>query len=519
MDQRTLRFLLLEDNPVLREEYVGAIRKIFDDPLNRQYRCEVIGVADAEKFKLTVAELSNNEQIDLAIVDQKIVRWAKVGDRLEEVPNSDSELEQGSDIVIKFARHPAIKRMVVLTAFAADYPEEMRIRQGAAEFWHKTNTLYEMFQQQIESIFELPSRYDVMRFQALLEDIDEVIRQFDEEFLGQHPSILKVKSQICEAALSDIPVLIIGETGTGKEEVAQLIHRFSKRGIMRGRKYPIALNCGEFLEEGLLRAELFGYAKGAFTGAVGEKKGRMHAADGSTLFLDEVGLASPGFQAVMLRAIEDGRAMPVGGTDLYEFDVRLIAATDQDVFGSKHFSKAFLHRLAGMVVQMPPLRERKSDIRLLVEKFMSNVAGDLRVTFAAWQMLEQYNWPGNVRQLKYLVETLSERSRRTRQTQVTRHDLEYLLPGIGAEQTFERGSERRFEPYTVAGSNYDEVKSRFMADYVYHQHQNLTGGQRTVAAYSKTAQALSCSVSTVKERLADYRRLFEMEEEITAEND
>lgn len=520
MDQQKFRILLLDDAPHHREEYATAIKKIFAAPLNIGFECEVTAVADAEKFKLAVAELAPHEQIDLAIVDQKISRWIKVGDEFKEVPGSTNELEQGEEIVKKFARHPAIRRLVVLTAKTVEelmpFPEQKHIEHGASEFWQKQEMLYEMFRQQIESIFDLPSRYDVMRFQDAFEDrIDEINERFEEEFLGQHPSILKVKSQICEAALSDIPVLIIGETGTGKEEVANLIHRFSNRGITAGREKPIPLNCAEFVEEELLRAELFGYMKGAFTGATAEKKGRIQAADGSTLFLDEVGLASPRFQAVMLRAVEEGKATPVGGTerDLYEFDVRLIAATDQDVFGSEHFSKAFLHRLSGMVIKMPPLRERKSDIRLLVEKFMSNVAGDLRVTFAAWQILEQYDWPGNVRQLKYLVDILSERFRRSRQKLVTRHDLEYLLPGIDSKQTLAGAHERRFERYTGAGMNYDEVKSQFAADYVHHQHQELTGGERSNEAYSKTAQALGCSRSTVKERLADYRRLFESQGE------
>lgn len=518
MDQRKFRILLLDDAPHHREEYGTAIKKIFKYPLNIGFECEVTAVANAEAFKLAVAELAPHEQIDLAIVDQKLSRWTKVGDAFEEVPGSDSELEQGPEIVKKFARHPAIRKLVVLTQHAELFPEQEHIERGAAEFWLKTEMLYEMFRQQIESIFDLPSRYDVMRFQDAFEDrIDEINERFEEEFLGQHPSILKVKSQICEAALSDIPVLIIGETGTGKEEVANLIHRFSNRGITAGRERPIPLNCAEFVEEELLRAELFGYMKGAFTGATAEKKGRIQAADSSTLFLDEVGLASARFQAVMLRAVEEGKATPVGGTerDLYEFDVRLIAATDQDVFGSKNFSKAFLHRLSGMVIKMPPLRERKSDIRLLVEKFTSNVAGDLRVTFAAWQILEQYDWPGNVRQLKYLVDILSERFRRTRQKLVTRHDLEYLLPGIDSTETPDGAHERRFERYTGAGLNYDEVKSQFAADYVHHQHQELTGAERSNEAYSKTAQVLGCSRSTVKERLADYRRLFESQDEVS----
>jgi DNA-binding NtrC family response regulator len=522
MDQRKFRILLLDDAPHHREEYGTAIKKIFQYPLNIGFECEVTAVADAEKFKLAIAELGPHEQVDLAIVDQKISRWTKVGEEFEEVPGSDNDLEQGPEIVKKFARHPAIRKLVVLTQHAEQFPEQEHIERGASEFWLKTEMLYGMFQQQIESIFNLPSRYDVMRFAGAFEDrIDEINERFNEEFLGTHPSILKVKSQICEAALSDIPVLIIGETGTGKEEVANLIHRFSKRGIATGREKPIPLNCAEFVEEELLRAELFGYAKGAFTGAAGEKKGRIQAADGSTLFLDEVGLASPRFQAVMLRAVEDGKATPVGGTerDLYEFNLRLIAATDQDVFGSEYFSKAFLHRLSGMVIKMPPLRERKTDIRLLVEKFMSNVAGDLRVTFAAWQILEQYDWPGNVRQLKYLVDILSERFRRTRQKLVTRHDLEYLLPGIDSKDTLGASNERRFESYTGAGLNYDEVKSRFAADYVQHQHEEISGGRRSNEAYSKTAQTLSCSVSTIKERLADYRRLFGAEQEITEEHE
>lgn len=527
MERRTMRILILDDDPrnpetdpgtpddyrfFGRPMYVQWINKVFGHKLNRDYSCEILEASTADEFKLAVAELPPGECIDLAIVDMVLSTWSRSGDRWTEGP---PQAVQGREVADRFARHPQIRRLTVLTAFEKTHSESELIAKGALEYWAKLEMSYARFSQEIESIFELPSRFDLSRFYEALKkqgtDRSKLGTALDGRLVGDHPSMLRVRAQICEAILSDIPVLIVGETGTGKEEVAKTIHEFSRRGLPSGHESLVALNCAEFVEEDLLRAELFGHTKGAFTGAEKDRKGRFFEADGSTLFLDEVGLASPRFQTLMLRAMEEKRATALGGSESAKSDVRFIAATDQDVFGSTGFSKAFLHRLSGMIIYLPPLRERKSDIKKLVERFVSDVAPAPRITEAAWRVLDGYDWPGNVRQLKYIVHLLSSRARLIGQTLITRHDIDLLLPKRepGKEVS---AIESRFDSYMRDGVGYDAVKARFLADYVHFQHEQISGGDRSNAAYARTAEALDCSVSTLKGRLGDYRRLYEVRE-------
>jgi DNA-binding NtrC family response regulator len=547
MTQHQFRILLLEDDP--RDEvggeqgrpmYVRWINEIFLHPYNagNEYligtypfpvpgsACQVKEAGTADEFKLHLAGLERGQVFDLAILDMLIRRWNQVDGKWIEIVGSEAKLEQGEALVKQYARHHGIKKMVVMTSYQKQFYEVAQVGHGALEYWPKVELSFETFRQQLESIFDLPSRYDTLRFQPAFEqmgiDIEELTNEGDERspgrferfLVGKNTALLKVKAQICEAALCNVPVLITGETGTGKDVVAGLIHYFSSRGMKSRRsESPFSLNCAEFVEPELLRAELFGHTKGAFTGAHEDKEGLLKLADGSTLFLDEVGLASPRLQGLFLRAFEERSARKVGGTVPYSFDVRFIAATDQDIHGAEVFSRAFLHRLSGMHIHLPPLRERKSDIPLLVTEFMKDVAPKPRITFAAWQVLMEYHWPGNVRQLKYVVQLLSQRCTLTKQKIITRHEVESLLPEVGRGAVDAADAKPHFDRYLEHGIAYEDVKARFLADYVYHQHKELSDGKRTTEAYKNTACQLNCSPSTVKERLRDYEALFLAEEE------
>ena len=326
--------------------------------------------------------------------------------------------------------------------------------------------------------------------------------------------MLEVKALICEAALSNVPVLITGETGTGKDVVATLIHRLSpSRGQPKGSYQPYALNCAEFREDQLLRGELFGAKRGAYTGLDYDKKGKLQEAHGSSLFLDEVGRASEHMQGLLLRAFEPNEsgsctACPVGGTfeDVFEFDVRLLAATDQDIQG-KEFSRAFFHRLAGMQITLPPLRERREDIEPLIDVFREG----LDFSVAAHQRLEHYHWPGNVRQLKQVIDVVKNKCKIAKKELATRDDIEFLLPSIDLEKK-EAAIDVGRGLMTIIPSvslPYDEVKSRLLAEYVFRQHQLISNGECSNDAYAETARRLGCSVSTVKERLREHCRLVE----------
>jgi transcriptional regulator with PAS, ATPase and Fis domain len=200
-------------------------------------------------------------------------------------------------------------------------------------------------------------------------------------------------------------VLIQGESGTGKELVARLIHKTS------GRRGPFkAINCGA-LTETLLESELFGYVKGAFTGATGNKAGLFEAAHGGTIFLDEISNTSPALQMKLLRVLEEREVLRVGSTDPIRVDVRIIAATNrplEELVRTHAFREDLFYRLKVVTIDLPPLRQRRGDIPLLLDHFVRRYAAAFSKTIAihesVYPMLSRYDWPGNVRELENAVE-------------------------------------------------------------------------------------------------------------------
>ncbi len=235
-----------------------------------------------------------------------------------------------------------------------------------------------------------------------------------DNLLGQSNCFLEVLEQISQVATLSKPVLIIGERGTGKELVAARLHFLSKRWEQNYLK----LNCAA-LNENLLETELFGYDSGAFTGASKRHEGRFERADKGTLFLDEIANTSGLIQEKLLRVVEYGEFERVGGSRTIQTDVRLVAATNEDLptlAASGQFRADLLDRLAFDVITLPPLRERLDDILMLAEHFAINMARELEFelfsgfTEKAKRSLLEYHWPGNIRELKNVVERSVYRS-------------------------------------------------------------------------------------------------------------
>ena len=236
-----------------------------------------------------------------------------------------------------------------------------------------------------------------------------------EPFVGTCSSIKKVIEIVEKIAPSDTPVLIQGETGTGKEMVARMIHVKSGRS-----SYPfLAVNCG-LLHEQLLAGELFGHEKGAFTGATQSKPGLFEAADGGTILLDEISETSSSFQVSLLRVLQSGEVRRVGSNTVHRVDVRVISATNRDLLEEvrrNRFREDLLFRLNTITLDMPPLRKRVEDIPLLAEYFLKQNpygAGGKALTPKAIHALQRHDWPGNVRELKNVIERaclLSENSK------------------------------------------------------------------------------------------------------------
>jgi transcriptional regulator with GAF, ATPase, and Fis domain len=247
---------------------------------------------------------------------------------------------------------------------------------------------------------------------TLLEDLsaeNEDVKDTGINIYGISEHIAEVVKKICRIAPSESSVLITGESGTGKELIARLIHDKSKRG-----GHPmVSVNCGAF-PEGLLESELFGYKKGAFTGAFTDKLGRFDLADKSTLFLDEIGDMSPSIQVKLLRVIQEREIEPVGSVKTKKIDVRIISATNknlEELIAKNLFREDFYYRINVIPVHLLPLRERKVDIIILIYYFLKKF-GDYQnesvygISEDAFYMLLNYPWTGNVRELENLMEML-----------------------------------------------------------------------------------------------------------------
>ena len=217
--------------------------------------------------------------------------------------------------------------------------------------------------------------------------------------IGESEVIRELVELVMSIAPTDISVLITGESGTGKEVFAKAIHEASPR---KGKSL-ITVNCGA-IPEGLLESELFGHEKGAFTGAVATKKGYFELADGGSILLDEIGEMTLHTQVKLLRVLETGEFMRVGSGNLKKVDVRVIAATNRDLgrmVQRKQFRKDLYYRLKAVAMHLPPIRERREDIPLLLKAFLEELLNKGMVTFAgfseeAQQALYNYSWPGNV---------------------------------------------------------------------------------------------------------------------------
>ena len=263
-----------------------------------------------------------------------------------------------------------------------------------------------------------------------METVQNIKQRF--EIIGNDPKLNRAIEKAIQVAPTDISVLVVGESGVGKESIPKIIHSLSHR---KHGKY-IAVNCGA-IPEGTIDSELFGHEKGAFTGATGTREGYFEVADGGTIFLDEVGELPLTTQVRLLRVLENGEFIKVGSSQVQKTDVRIVAATNVNLFDAIEkgkFREDLYYRLSTVDILLPPLRDRKEDIHLLFRKFAADFAHKykmppLKLDDSAIQVLQKFRWSGNIRQLRNVAEQLSvlETSR-----EITANTLLSYLPTEGS---------------------------------------------------------------------------------------
>jgi DNA-binding NtrC family response regulator len=311
---------------------------------------------------------------------------------------------EGLDFLGRVMRHDPDAAVVIITAHGAVSVAVEAIKAGASDFVAKPWS-----NERLAATVRSAAALRRSRLDARIERgrVSELAPSTDTPLLGESEAMQRVRALIKRAAPTDANVLILGENGTGKEIVAREIHRHSKRGA-----HPmVSVDLGA-TSETLFESELFGHAKGAFTGAQGERMGRLKAADHSTLFLDEVGNLPLHLQPKLLTALEQRQVVPVGANKPIPIDVRVVAATNVSVdqlTDAKHFRQDLLFRLNTIEIELPPLKERREDIPLLLDHYLRLYARkydkpERNLPPAVLEALMRHDWPGNIRALRHAAE-------------------------------------------------------------------------------------------------------------------
>jgi two-component system response regulator HydG len=448
-----IRVLIVDDEEFHAQTVAESLEKV-------GYACTVATSAleaferiDAEEFDVVVTDLVLGDSDGLAVL-------AKAR---HELPDAE---------VVVVTGHGSVK-----TAVTA-------MQQGATTYLTKPLDLYELR----AVIDKAAQRLKLQRANV------ELRRQLDERFgfegvIGNSPAMLKVLSRLRLVAPSPATVLIYGENGTGKELVARAIHNNSPRSS----KPFVAVNCAA-LSEGILESELFGHERGAFTGADKQRKGRFEFANNGTLFLDEVGDLPMSTHIKLLRVLESREIMRVGSNDPIKVNVRLVSATNKDIeqlVREGKFRQDLYYRLKVVTINLPPLRERRSDIPVLVKRFIEDFAQSYdrpepTISNAAMRILQTYDWPGNVRELRNAMES----------TFVVDVDGRIDLDDIPEEILGHRGQLSASVAHdSLIGRPLEEVEA-----YYIEQALKQSGGNREEAA-----RTLGIGERTLYRKIDEYR--------------
>ncbi len=390
--------------------------------------------------------------------------------------------EDGLVLVREMGADAAAPAVVMITAHGSERVAVEAMKAGAYDYLAKPYDLEEL-RLVVERALE---RQDLRSEVTDLRERLAAEGQFG-GMVGSSAAMRELFLTADRVAQTDLPVLLVGESGTGKDLLAQEIHARSARA----RRRLVALNCAA-LPETLVESELFGYEKGAFTGATASRAGKFEQADGGTLFLDEVGDMTAATQSKILRAVESGLVERLGAALAAPVDARIVAATNQDLEAAirqGRFRQDLYFRLAGVTLRLPPLRERREDIALLVERFWQELQRKYRRTGPALHRqallaLEQAPWPGNVRQLRSGVEKMFVLAREDR---VTSADVAAAIESA-ADRASPAGG-----PFEAG--DFREARRLFETEYLTRKLRQYGGN------VTRTAEAIGLERQSLQEKI------------------
>ncbi len=452
MEKHRGRILIVEDEKSMRE-----VLKI----LLEGERYEVVSASDGLEGLSYLA----NDIFDLVITDIKM-------------PKVD-----GFELLKKTKEISPDTIVIMITAFGTTEAAIEAMKSGAYDYINKPFKIDE-----IRLIVE-----KALEKKRLSEEVSLLRKRVKttyrlENIIGQSPQMQELFRLIPKVAQSSSNVLIIGESGSGKELVAAALHNLSNR---KDRNL-VAINCAAF-PEGLLESELFGHMRGSFTGAVHNKQGLFEIADSGSLFLDEIGEMPINLQAKLLRVLEHGSFRRVGGTTDIKVDVRVISATNKDVkaeIASGRFREDLYYRLNVVPIHIPPLRERKEDIPLLVEHFLSKISNQPRkITSGAMRMFLGFPWKGNVRELENVIERTALL---TEKEEITPADLPNEILGYTTDT-------KEIPELTEAGIDIDAIIGDIEKKYL------LKALEKSGGVKKEAAKLLNLSFRSFRHRLSKYK--------------
>ena len=459
----------------------------------------VLVVDDEKNMRLSLNAVLTDEDYPVRTVDSAEAALALLAKEEFFMAITDARLGgmSGYEFLAKTRSQWPELPVLMITAYATPKLAAEAIKAGAIDYLAKPFAPEEL----LHAVARCAERYRLLQENAALRArASETYRL--EQIVGESPAMRELRQLIQTVAPTDARVIILGESGTGKELVAGALHSLSRRS----QASYVRINCAA-IPETLLESELFGHERGAFTGAVKQKLGRVEEADGGTIFLDEIADMSRPLQAKLLRFLEDGTFTRVGGTQELRVNVRLLAATNRDIIeaiSQGHFREDLFHRLNVVQIRLSSLRQRGEDVVLLADYFLKAFGLAMNKTVRgisrpARQKLLMHHWPGNVRELRNVIERALILE--------TRDEIQpESLPDFQLEAQLHRAA----TPKAVSGGSLDEIMGNFERDLISSMlEQNRYN-------LGRTAEQLKISRHALRYRMQRLNLAIEVEDETTS---